>query len=113
LRHGVALLSGISTPSLAAQGGQRLPSYFNINRDIPDATVREEILAVLKNEPWAPVASIDVTVHEGIVDLWGTIMDERARQALIVAIENVAGVKGINDHLAWIEPTSGIVIEKA
>ncbi|MFY9734833.1 MAG: hypothetical protein WAL02_06820, partial [Rhodoplanes sp.] len=35
VRHGVALLRGISTPSLAAQGGQRLPSYFNIDRDIP------------------------------------------------------------------------------
>jgi hypothetical protein len=35
LHHGVALLRGISTPSLAAQGGQRLPSYFNIGRDIP------------------------------------------------------------------------------
>ena len=33
----MALLSfcGIGTPSLAAQGGQRLPSYFNIDRDIP------------------------------------------------------------------------------
>jgi CBS domain-containing protein len=78
-----------------------------------DATIREAILAVLKNEPWAPVASIDITVHDGTVDLWGTIMDERARQALIVAIENVAGVKEIKDHLAWIEPASGMVIEKA
>jgi hypothetical protein len=28
--HGVALLRGFVTPSLAAQGRQRLPSYFNI-----------------------------------------------------------------------------------
>jgi hypothetical protein len=36
LRHDehydVALLCGFDTPSLAAQGGQRLPSYFNIQR---------------------------------------------------------------------------------
>ena len=32
--HGVALLRGFVTPSLAAQGGQRLPSYFNIQRGI-------------------------------------------------------------------------------
>jgi hypothetical protein len=31
VRHGVALLCGIDTSSLAAQGGQRLPSYFNID----------------------------------------------------------------------------------
>ena len=33
--HGVAFLRGVSTPSLPAQGGQRRPSYFNIDRDIP------------------------------------------------------------------------------
>jgi hypothetical protein len=31
--HGVAFLCGITTPSLAAQGGQRRFSYFNIERD--------------------------------------------------------------------------------
>jgi hypothetical protein len=31
--HGVALLCGISTPSLATQGEQRRSAYFNINRD--------------------------------------------------------------------------------
>src|SRR5229473_154277 len=35
--HGVALLRGFNTPSLQAQGEQRLPSYFNIDRDIPSA----------------------------------------------------------------------------
>src|SRR5271166_3101491 len=34
LTHGVALLRGLSTPSLLAQGGQRLPHIFNIGRDI-------------------------------------------------------------------------------
>ncbi|MFK4719427.1 hypothetical protein ABIE89_000527 [Bradyrhizobium niftali] len=35
-RHGVALLCGISTPSLPAQGGQRRPPQkFNRTRDIP------------------------------------------------------------------------------
>ena len=33
--HGVALLRGFVTPSLAAQGRQRLPSYFNIQRGNP------------------------------------------------------------------------------
>jgi hypothetical protein len=36
LVHGVAFLCGISTPSLPAQGEQRLLSFFNIGRDIPD-----------------------------------------------------------------------------
>src|SRR5512144_1610922 len=34
------LLRGFSTPSLLAQGEQRLPSYFNIDRDIPASLSR-------------------------------------------------------------------------
>jgi len=33
------LLRGFSTPSLLAQGEQRLPSYFNIDRDIPHESI--------------------------------------------------------------------------
>jgi hypothetical protein len=35
------LLRGFSTPSLLAQGEQRLPSYFNIDRDMPRRSSRE------------------------------------------------------------------------
>ena len=30
--------------------------------------------------------------------------------ALVVAAENVPGVKAVRDHLAWVDPTSGMVI---
>ena len=35
---------------------------------------------------------------------------ESARRLRVVA-ENVAGVKTVEDHLVWIEPVSGIVID--
>jgi osmotically-inducible protein OsmY len=50
-------------------------------------------------------------VREGVVELWGAIVDERQRDALKVAAENIPGVKAVKDHLVWIEPTSGMVIE--
>jgi hypothetical protein len=53
----------------------------------------------------------NVVVRDGVVELWGTITDERERQAMIVAAENVAGVKAVHDHLVWIEPNSGFVIQ--
>jgi hypothetical protein len=56
---------------------------------------------------------INVIVHGGVVELWGTLMDERERQAVIVAAENVAGVKEIHDHLAWGEPMTGMMISLA
>ena len=54
---------------------------------------------------------INVVVRDGVVELWGLIVDERQREALKVAAENTPGVKAVKDHLVWIEPTSGLVIE--
>jgi CBS domain-containing protein len=73
-----------------------------------DATIREQILAECAKQPWSP--HVNVVVRDGVVGLWGAITDERERQAFVVAAENVPGVKAVHDHLAWIEPTSGIVI---
>ncbi len=76
-----------------------------------DAGIREKLLAEIKKQEWAPASSADVVVHNGVVELWGMIIDERQREALKVAAENIPGVTGVKDHLVWIEPTSGIVIE--
>ena len=47
-----------------------------------------------EKQPWAPVALINPIVRDGVVDLWGTITDERERKALVVAAENVPGREG-------------------
>jgi hypothetical protein len=52
-------------------------------------------------------------VKNGIAEIWGTIMDERERQATIVAVENVPGVKQVHDHLVWVEPMSGMAFPSA
>ena len=74
-----------------------------------DAAIRAQILAECDRQSWAPMSN--VVVRNGVVELWGVITDERERQARIVAAENVAGVKAVHDHLVWIEPMSGFVIE--
>jgi len=76
-----------------------------------DASIREQLLAEMQKEQWAPVASANVVVHDGVVELWGVIIDERQREALKIAAENIPGVKAVKDHLVWIEPTSGVTIE--
>ena len=73
-----------------------------------DATIREQIIAECAKQRWAP--HINVVVRDGVVGLWGVITDDRARDAFIVAAENVPGVKDVQDHLAWIEPMSGMVL---
>ena len=76
-----------------------------------DSTIRETLLAEMQKADWAPVAMTNVVVRDGVVELWGTIVDERQREALKVAAENIPGVKAVNDHLVWVEPTTGMVIE--
>ncbi len=78
-----------------------------------DAAIREQLLKEIQKEQWAPAATANVVVHDGVVELWGVIIDERQRDALKVAAENIAGVKEVKDHLVWIEPTSGMTIEPA
>jgi CBS domain-containing protein len=76
-----------------------------------DATIRERLLAELKRHAWAPVGLIDVVVKDGVVKLSGALTDERERQAIRIAAENIPGVKKVEDHLVWIEPNTGVIVE--
>ena len=53
---------------------------------------------------------VNPIVRNGIVELWGTISDQRERPALVVAGENVPGVKTVRDHLVLISPISGMIL---
>ena len=35
---------------------------------------------------------------------------ERARQAAVIAAENVEGVKKVHDHLCWVDTMSGVYL---
>jgi CBS-domain-containing membrane protein len=78
---------------------------------VEDKAIREKILAELKTQPWTPVCAVDVAVRSGVVQLSGTITDERQRQALRVAAENVPGVRKVEEYLTWMDPISGFYVE--
>jgi predicted transcriptional regulator len=75
-----------------------------------DAAIRQKLLSEMDQQPWAPKGLINVIVKDGVASFWGSITDEREREALHVLAENTPGVKDVRDHLVWVEPTSGIVI---
>jgi CBS-domain-containing membrane protein len=77
-----------------------------------DRTIRTAILAALDAQPWAPTTTLNVSVADGVVDLWGTITNEPERRGIRVIAENTAGVKTVHDHLVYIEPYTGTVIEE-
>ena len=75
-----------------------------------DAEIRERVMAELRRQNWAPLDLINVIVRDRIVELQGTITEDSARQAMVVAAENVPGVRAVHDHLVWVEPVSGMTV---
>ncbi len=76
-----------------------------------DATIRDRILNTLSRESWAPKTTLNITVVNGVVDLWGTISNDQERRAICVMAENTPGVKKVIDHLVFVEAYTGTVIE--
>jgi CBS domain-containing protein len=76
-----------------------------------DAAIRDSILSELRKQPWGRNVTIDVAVKDGLVRLSGVIVDERERVALVRAAGNAPGVRMVEDHIAFVEPLSGMVIE--
>ena len=79
-------------------------ALLSIHRTAPqpsddDAAIREHVLAEAGRHAWSSGAAIDVVVHSGMVDLWGTVGDVAQREALKVLAENVPGVVKVEDHL--------------
>ena len=84
-----------------------LGAVASFARDVPDPTtddehIRQRIIAEIERSEWCPIGLI-VTVRKGIAHLNGVITDERSRQAIIVAAENVQGVVKVHDHLRWTD----------
>ena len=76
-----------------------------------DRSLRAAILTAFETNSWAPMTTLNVTVANGIADVWGTITNPDERRAICVIAENTPGVQVVHDHLVYVEPYSGTVIE--
>jgi CBS-domain-containing membrane protein len=64
-----------------------------------DTAIRDNLLAHLTTQPWAHTGLLNITVTDGVVDLWGLTSSDAERQAIRVAAEGAPGVHAVNDHL--------------
>ena len=92
-----------------------LQAVASLARDVPDPTadddhIRNRVIDALARQDWCPFG-LSVVVRDGIVHLSGVITEERARQASVVATENVAGVRKVHDHLCWVDAMSGMYLD--
>ena len=63
-----------------------------------DQSIRDQIVAELQKHGWGNLGTTSVVVRDGVVQLWGLVGSDQERRASVVAAENVAGVKSIEDH---------------
>jgi CBS domain-containing protein len=106
---GDVLIGVVSRADLLRSLLQAIETHHSEKRG--DDEILEQILAELANAAWVPRDGLSISVKDGVVDLNGVILEEKEREALRVVAENVPGVKAVEDHLVWIEPMSGTVIE--
>ena len=92
-----------------------LHAVASVAHEIPDPTadddhIRDRIIRAVDAADWRPIG-FEVSVRNGVVHLHGIITTDQARQATIVAAENVAGVKKVHDHLCYVDSYSGFYVE--
>jgi CBS domain-containing protein len=104
--RGAALVGIVSRANL-------LHALASLSREVApspttDEAIRDAVLAELDRQSWAPRHLIDVVVRNGVVELWGTVIDSGQRDAARVAAETAPGVKAVKCHIVWVEPLSGM-----
>jgi CBS domain-containing protein len=86
--------------------GDFLAAVANLSLDAigysdSDDQIRKSAVAALSSASWCPCA-LNVSVHDGVVTVRGTIKSDNARKAALVAVENVPGVKRVEDQLSKV-----------
>jgi osmotically-inducible protein OsmY len=59
---------------------------------------------MLRGEDWASSAVVHVQVQNGVALLWGTVESGEQREALLIAVRGVPGVKDVQPHLGRTLP---------
>jgi CBS domain-containing protein len=92
----VGIVSRANLVRALAAAGARLTA----DAATDDRTIRQKLLEELRGQEWVHTWAADIIVRDGIVHIW--VSDDRPeeeRQALRVAAENIAGVRGVEEHI--------------
>jgi osmotically-inducible protein OsmY len=73
-----------------------------------DEAVARRVEAMLAAGPWRRHCVIGVTVRDAVVTLDGTCWDDDCLDTVGQAVMDVACVRAVENHLAWVLPDCGI-----
>lgn len=81
-------------------------ALVSIHRGVPktakrDAVIRQRLLSEIDAQSWVAGSVVEVTVHRGVVDLWGTVSDLAQPRALKALAEDIPGVRKVHAHLIY------------
>jgi CBS domain-containing protein len=90
-------LVGIVTRANFVQAIASMPR--DLDYSLSDSTIREKLLSELQQQSWTESSRLNVIVHDGVVELWGTASSDAEIQAVRVAAESSPGVCSVRNHL--------------
>jgi CBS domain-containing protein len=64
-----------------------------------DKAIRQRILDDIAPQDWAAGVVVDVAVHHGAADLWGSVLEEAQAKALKALVEGTPGVQRVEHYL--------------
>ena len=67
-----------------------------------NGALQKAIWARIKQESWLQTALVNISVKDGVVELWGAVSSEAQRRALRVLVENVEGVQRVEDKVGLL-----------
>jgi CBS domain-containing protein len=106
LRDG-RLVGIVSRSDLIGALGRKLAAIQPTGGSDPE--IAAEVLADLHDSHWLGNSSVGIRVEGGVATLEGVINDERTRDAIRVAAENVPGVTAVRDKIVYVEPMTGAI----
>jgi CBS domain-containing protein len=71
-----------------------------------DSVLREEVMAKISSKAWVRPSLLNAIVHEGTVELWGTVATTSEKDAVRVIAEITPGVRAVKDNII-VRPVEG------
>ena len=91
-------LVGLITRSDLVKALSRVPEQAG-RASADSGSLHHAITSKMKTQQWLNSSHLNVIVKDGVVQVWGLIGSGDQRRALRVLIEEINGVKSVEDHL--------------
>lgn len=75
---------------------------------LDDRAIRERLLAELERAGQSYHPYVNIVVSDGVVHLWGFVGSAKEAEAMVLAAQNVPGVRAVDSHLS-VRPALGAV----